>query len=334
MALCTSCILAQSEPNLAAIRLTIMLFVLVGGGISGYISSNRLGVSEHYAKKIMTFTLCTVDWVIILFVIWLLHLKLQLIVLPVFAVVLMSIITLLSALFFHRKKNIEEKSIITLILAGGISNVGYTGGAFVCYGLFGLQALGLAQLYLIFWFPLVFIVFFPLLKIREIRTKDSSSKLSVYHILDPRMMLIPAALLAVILNLTQVSVPSFIIRLHIIDILVFTSSLLTFYSIGLRVKLTRIRDYFRHYFPVLAIKFLLTPAIAFALLLVVSIFGITLTELARNVIIILSFSPCGVMMVTMSNVFNLDGPLASAVWVASTVVYVILIVPILCLIFI
>jgi predicted permease len=66
----------------------------------------------------------------------------------------------------------------------------------------------------------------------------------------------------------------------------------------------------------------------------VSIFGITLTELARNVIIILSFSPCGVMMVTMSNVFNLDGPLASAVWVASTVVYVIIIVPILCLLFI
>ncbi|MHC4270797.1 MAG: AEC family transporter [Planctomycetota bacterium] len=334
MTICTSCILAQSEPNLAAIRLTIMLFVLVGGCFLGYISSSRFGVPEHYAKKIMTFTLCTFDWLIILFVIWLLQLKLQLVVLPVFAVVLMSIITLLSASFYHRSKNAEDKSKITLTLAGGISNIGYTGGAFVCYGLFGLQALGLAQLYLMFWFPLVFIVFFPLLKIREIRTSDSSSKLRVYHILDPRMMLVPAALVAVVLNLTKVSVPSFITRFHIIDILVFTSSLLTFYSIGLRVKLTRIRDYFRNYYPVLAIKFLLTPAIAFALLFMVSIFSITLTELARNVIIILSFSPCGVMMVTMSNVFNLDGPLASAVWVASTVVYVIIIVPILCLLFI
>jgi predicted permease len=327
-------VLAQSESDLAAIRLTIMLFVLVGGCFLGYISSNRFGVSENYAKKIMTFTLCTFEWLIILFVIWLLKLKVELIVLPIFAVVLMSIITLLSASFYHRSKNAEDKSKITLTLAGGISNIGYTGGAFVCYGLFGLQALGLAQLYLMFWFPLVFIVFFPLLKIREIRTSDSSSKLRVYHILDPRMMLVPAALVAVVLNLTKVSVPSFITRFHIIDILVFTSSLLTFYSIGLRVKLTRIRDYFRNYYPVLAIKFLLTPAIAFALLFMVSIFGITLTDLSRNVIIILSFSPCGVMMVTMSNVFNLDGPLASAVWVASTVVYVILIVPILCLIFI
>jgi predicted permease len=59
-----------------------------------------------------------------------------------------------------------------------------------------------------------------------------------------------------------------------------------------------------------------------------------LTDLARNVIIILSFSPSGVMMVTMSNVFSLDGPLASAVWVATTVIYVIIIVPILCLFFI
>ncbi|MHC4842236.1 MAG: AEC family transporter [Planctomycetota bacterium] len=333
MTICTSCVLAQSEPNLAAIRLTIMLFVLVGGCLSGYISSNHFDVSENYAKKIMTFTLCTFEWLIVLFVIWLLKLKLELIVLPIFAVVLMSIITLLSASFYHHSKNTEDKSRITLTLAGGISNVGYTGGAFVCYGLFGLQALGFAQLYLIFWFPLVFIVFFPLLKIREIRTIDSSHKIRVYHILDPRMMLIPAALVAVILNLTRVSVPSFITRFYIIDILVFTSSLLTFYSIGLRVKLTRIRDYFRNYYPVLAIKFLLTPAIAFALLFMISIFSISLTELARNVIIILSFSPCGVMMVTMSNVFNLDGPLASAVWVASTVVYVILIVPILCLVF-
>jgi predicted permease len=328
-----SYILAESAGNLAAIRLTIMFFVLVGGCLFGYLSSSRFRISEHYAKKIMTFTLCTFEWLIVLFVIWLLKLKIELIVLPIFAVVLMSTVTLLSAVFFRLIK-MEEKSKLTLILAGGISNVGYTGGAFVCYGLFGLQALGLAQLYLIFWFPLVFIFFFPLLKIREIRTNDSSNKLSIYHILDPRMMVIPAALLAIILNLTQVKVPSFITRFYIIDILVFTSSFLTFYSIGLRFRLVRIRDYFRLYFPVLAIKFLITPAIAFGLLLLISIMSINLTELAGNVIIILSLSPCGVMMVTMSNVFNLDGPLASAVWVASTVVYVILIVPILCLIFI
>jgi len=319
-------------PSITAIRLTLMLFVLVGGCLGGYISSNRFGVSEHLAKKIMTFTLCTFEWIIVLFVIWLLNLKVELVMLPVFGVILMSIITLFSA-FFFRLTSMKEKSKITLILAGGISNVGYTGGAFVCYGLFGLQALGLAQLYLMLWFPLVFIVFFPLLKIREIRTGDAAEKAAMYHLLDARMMVIPAALLAVTLNLTQVKFPSFILRLHIIDILVFTSSFLTFFSIGLRFRLVRVRDYFRKYIPVLAIKFLVTPAIAFGLLFLVSVFSINLTGLVGSVIIIQSFSPCGVMMVTMSNVFNLDGPLASAVWVASTVVYVALVVPILCLIF-
>ncbi|MHC4759657.1 MAG: hypothetical protein ACYTE8_13505, partial [Planctomycetota bacterium] len=113
----TICILADSEPNLAPVRLTIMLLVLVGGCFLGYLSSNRFGVPENYAKKIMTFTLCTFDWLIILFVIWLLQLKLQLIVLPVFAVALMSVVTLLSAWFFNRKKTIESKSRITLTLA-------------------------------------------------------------------------------------------------------------------------------------------------------------------------------------------------------------------------
>jgi predicted permease len=165
------------------------------------------------------------------------------------------------------------------------------------------------------------------------RTGDAAEKAAIYHLLDARMMVIPAALLAVTLNLTQVKFPSFILRLHIIDILVFTSSFLTFFSIGLRFRLVRVRDYFRKYIPVLAIKFLITPAIAFGLLFLVSVFSINLTGLVGSVIIIQSFSPCGVMMVTMSNVFNLDGPLASAVWVASTVVYVVLVVPMLCLIF-
>jgi hypothetical protein len=34
-------------------------------------------------------------------------------------------------------------------------------------------------------------------------------------------------------------------------------------------------------------------------------------------------------MVTMSNVFDLDGPLASALWVVTTAVFAIVVVPVL-----
>jgi predicted permease len=53
----------------------------------------------------------------------------------------------------------------------------------------------------------------------------------------------------------------------------------------------------------------------------------------QNVIIVLSAAPSAVLMVTMSNVFDLDGPLASALWVVTTAVFVVVVVPVLFIVY-
>jgi predicted permease len=305
-----------------------MLAILVGGLVSGYLASNRFGLPERFAKKIMTIVLVCLNWPIALFVIWPMQLTGQLIWLPIVGVVLMLTITAISTTLFSFFK-LDRRSRLTLMLAGALSNMGYTGGAFVCYALFGATGLAMANLYPAFWIPTVYLTFFPLLKIQELRIKDSKAKFRLSKVLDFRFLVLPAVIAAIVLNLTDVESPAFIAKFHIIDILVYIASGLSFFAIGLRVKLSRLKNYISLYFPLAAVKFILTPALALLIIWLLTLTGQNLTGLVKKVIIVLSATPSAVLMVTMSNVFDLDGPLASALWVVTTAIFAAIVVPVL-----
>ena len=87
------------------------------------------------------------------------------------------------------------------------------------------------------------------------------------------------------------------------------------------------------YFPLAAVKFILAPAVALLLITLLALAGQSLEGLVQNVIMVLAATPSAVLMVTMSNVFDLDGPLASALWVVTTAVFVLIVVPVLFLTF-
>jgi len=306
--------------------------VLVVGLVSGFLASSRFGLPEHLAKKIMTIVLVCFNWLIALLVIWSMQLSRQLIWLPIVGVVLMLAITALSAGIFYFLEP-DRRSRLTLILAGGLSNTGYTGGAFVCYALFGMTGLALANIYLLLCLPIFYLVYLPLLKVRELRKEDRNFRLKLNFLLDFRMLAIPAIIAAIILNLINVKSPAFIAKFHIIDILVYIASSLSFFAIGLRVKLSRLKDYISLYFLIAAIKFILTPALALAIIALLALAGQNLNSMVQKVIIILSATPSAVLMVTMSNVFDLDGPLASALWVVTMAIFVVIVVPVLFLLF-
>ncbi len=328
----SDCLAALSALQTARFRLIGMLAVLVIGLTSGYLASNRFGVSENIAKKIMTIVLVSFNWMIGLFVIWSMNLSRQLIWLPIVGVVLMLTITVLSAVIFYFIEP-DRKSWLTLTLAGAISNTGYTGGAFVCYALFGMTGLALANIYLLICLPVFYLVYLPLLKLHEIHSKGHSVKLKFDFLLDLRMIAIPVIITAIILNLTGVKRPDFIKDFYIVDILVYTASSLSFFAIGLRVKLVRLKNYISLYFPVAAVKFILTPVVAILIIAVLKMAGQNLDSLFQKIIIVSSATPSAVLTVTLSNVFDLDSPLASALWVVTMAVFVVIVVPVLFLLF-
>lgn len=328
----SDCLAGLSDAHIARLRLVGMLTVLVGGLVSGYLAGSRFGLPEHFAKKIMTAVLVCFDWLIALLVIWPMQLSRQLVWLPIVGLALISIITALSAVFFYFLEP-DRKSRLTLVLAAGLSNTGYTGGAFVCYALFGIDGLAMANIYLLLSVPAFYLFYLPYLKVRELRAKDRSVALKFDFLLDFRMLAIPAVIAAIILNLTNVKSPAFMAKLHIVDILVYVASSLSFFAIGLRVKLSRLKNYISLYFLIAAVKFILTPAVALLIIALLALTGQNLNGTVQKVIIILSATPSAVLMVTMSNVFDLDGPLASALWVVTMAIFVAIIVPVLFFLF-
>jgi predicted permease len=321
-----------SADDVARLRFASMLVVLAGGLGSGYMAANRFGVQEHLAKKLMTVVLVCLNWPIALLVIWRMQLTTQLVWLPIVGVILMLTMTAFSAAVFSFFR-LDQKSRLTLILAGALSNLGYTGGAFVCYALFGAEGLGLANLYLVLWIPTVYLVFFPILKARELQIDRSEGGLRLSQILDARCLAIPAVISAIVLNLTNVRFPAFVSRLHIIDIFVYAASSLAFFAIGLRIKVSRLKNYVYLYFPLVGVKFVVTPVVALLLVGLLGSVGRDLSGLVREVIIVLSVTPSAVVMVTISNVFDLDGPLASALWVVTTGIFAVIVAPVLFFVF-
>ena len=329
-----NCILATADPvgNMATFRLVSMLVVLMGGLFFGYLASSKFGMPENYAKKIMTFVLLFLNWPIALFVIWPLKLELELIWLPIAGMILMLSVTAFSVPIAMMLK-LDKKSRITFLLASSLSNLGYTGGGFVCYALFGSTALAMANIYVVLWLPTAYFVFFPLLKIIELRQYDPQSRFQIGHIFDLRYIVLPAILVALILNISGIKQPGFIRDFHIVDFFIYSASALAFFAIGLRVKLSRFKNYISLYFSLAAVKFIATPLVALLIIYIFGLAGHRLNELVRNVIIVMSVTPSAVIMVTMSNVFDLDSKMASALWVVNTAFFALVVVPILVFIF-
>ena len=311
----------------ATLRLLSMLLVLVTALSAGFYARKR-EVPEIWAKKIMMFVVVVLNWPVALFVIWKMKLDKQYIWLPVITVLLMLAVALFSTLFSSLLK-LNYKSRFTFILASSLSNLSYTGGAFVCYAMFGQLGLGLANLYIIFWLPTAYLVFFPILKIREMKNSDQPMKFSFNQIFDARYIVLPAIFIALLLNWLKIPQPQFIQSWHIIDFFIYSASFLAFFAIGLRVKVSRLKNYLNLYFPLACVKFIVSPVIAGLLIWILAMTGTRLSDIVIKVIIILSVTPCAVMMVMISNVFDLDSKLASALWVVNTAVFALIVVPIL-----
>jgi predicted permease len=275
----------------------------------------------------MLLVLVTFNWIIALLVIWNLPLDPAYIWLPVTAVIVLLGTTAVSVPIV-RRLDIPPDSRLTVLMAASLSNLGYTGGAFVCYALFGTVGLGLAHIYVTLWLPAAYLVFLPILKLHEAR-RTPASVFSWTNIFDARYLPVPAVLLALALNLRGLPVPAFVARIHLVDIFVYTASAMAFFAIGMQVKFSHLRRNKALYLIVSGIKFVVSPLLALAVIVILKITGQEITGLVPKIILVLAACPSAVMMVTMSNAFGLDGRLASALWVVTTAIFVAVVIPIL-----
>ena len=212
-------------------------------------------------------------------------------------------------------------------MACALSNQGYTMGGLACYLLFGAAGLGLSRIYVAFWPPLLVFVLFPLANSYSTQLSKKSMGLvileGIWHV---RSLVVVGLGMGIALSLLKVPYPRWIETYHLLKILVFVGTFASFGMIGLSLHANHISKYVSLYLSQGFVKFIIAPLVSVAMVLLL---GFGAWELPGAVAVIQGFMPTAVSSVLIANLFGLNTRMASALFVVNTVIFLVLILPIL-----
>lgn len=299
----------------------------------GYLCRRLQWVKETAGETIMTIVAVFGYPCVGFLTLWDVHLNRSDILMPLMAIVHATIMTFLSlALAGYFTTERPEKGLFAV--AGGLGNNGFTMGAFVLYLLYGEAGMGVANLYFILFMPVVVFVVYPIARhYATEQPQGSMASLILHSIFDWRSIGLPISLLGIIMSAIGIPRPSIIADTHVIDILVYLLTPLAFFSIGLRLHVSKFVPLWRPILGLAFVRFVLAAVVGWALAYATWLTPWAVHGLRWNVCIVESFVPTAVTMVAVANMFRLCPREASVLFVANTIMYLILVLPFVWLIY-
>lgn len=310
-------------------RFILIVSGIIMAGVLGYFCRRRKVISENIAGTLM-FRTVVFGWTpVSILSLWLVDLKWSLITLPAISLALPLCMAPVGFLLL-RLHSLDRRSAGSFVMSCGLANIGATMGGFICYCLFGIEeGLAYAQLYTISWFLPYICCYYVIAR----RFGDPDAIIDVPFILstilDRRSLPMLGAVIGLTLNISGVPMPQFILTFHLIDLLLIPSVLLSFFAIGLQIHLASIAQMPSLYLTLAAAKFLVAPAISFALLALATAMGVVLPPNAYKVVLIEGFMPTAVFAVIIANLFDLNSRLASILFLVNTAIFLVLVLPFL-----
>ena len=199
---------------------------------------------------------------------------------------------------------------------GSFTNIGSI-GALVCFIFLGEQGFALVPIYKLFEELSYYSIGFPVAKYYS-ATQTTESTMDRIRSLskDPFILVaLSSIVLGALLNRSSIPRPAFFGTLVSICVPLGTVLLLT--SIGLALRLRRVRDYLKECFSVSLIKFLFVPILASSLAYLLG-FGDIDEGLPLKVVIILSSMPVAFNALIPPSIYDLDLDLANSCWFFTT----------------
>ena len=288
--------------------------------LAGYVSRRR-GVSEKLAEKLMWLVVVFGYPSVGLFAVWGTNLAgaVWLPVLAAFYIVILTGVGLAFSRLLTRDRPLEG----LFAIACGMGNTGFTMGAFLCYLLFGFDAIGLAAVYDLSWWLMLVCLMYPLARhyAAEKPPEGGLGLLIWRNVMDIRSLGLLATIAGLGLNLLHLPFPMAVRDQHVMDVLMFITSTLAFFSIGLRLHASHVRPIMRLIVGLGAMRFLVAPLVALGLWALTLLTPWPLTGIPRGVFHVESCIPTAVTMVAIANLFHLRPREASALFVVNTLSY-------------
>ena len=217
-----------------------------------------------------------------------------------------------------------------MILGAGLSNHGFTLGAYLCYALlepaddalrYGIAFVTSMQLFMV-------LIFYP------VATRFGIGGGTIGQMLHGSFLTIRAvplytALAGLLLNLSGLPDPQWVFDSGLIEVLFFVAAAGSYAGIGLRLRIGDSLGAWKMHGLLAFVQFIFHPLATVALIAALAFSGVVLGPLVRDVMLIQAFTPTAINVVIAANLFHLDARLGSVLWVINTLAFCVLVLPVL-----
>lgn len=301
----------------AELKFILFQMMVILPFIAGFFLKKKLADPSVFSRKLVRVNIIALDPLIALWSIWGLDLSGGLFMLPA-AGILLSGAGFLIGLASPGLANLENKSRKTFLISSCLANHGFTMGGFICYLIAGEKGLGLAAIFVSYFLPFVFTIVFPY---------AASSGHSIFSLdyfrrqfISLQNMPLYAVIAAICLKSCGINRPeNFYFPL---DLLIALSIILYYLTLGTNFSVKDLAGVKKLHLGLAVIKFFILPAAAWATLQFVH-----LDPAIEMVILIQSFMPAAIYSVVTSILYDLDTRLASGLFVANTLLFIIIVLP-------
>lgn len=322
--------------------------------VAGYVSRERGILPEEASRK--------VHWVTIVFLwsaagffalwnlqpvranIWVLFIEPLLVVIPAFLIIPLA-----------KAIKLKRNQIGVLALAAGLRNSGFALGAFLAYAILpvgdllrteagpsgllsedkatalAISALAYGLLIVMTMSMAVVVFLFPMVQHFAGDGKGDGpgiGRIIFKSFVDWKAMLFYSSAAGIALAYSPIPCPQIVFDWHILKVLIFLGSATAYFGIGLRLHLDQIRPHLKSHLIVALVKFIATPILTVALLLLAGNLGVTPPPpMLQQCFILIAFMPTAIQTVIVANLFHLDARMAGSVWIVNMLIFLIVVLP-------
>ncbi len=307
----------------------LRMLVLIGGSmVLGYLARRMKLCSERLAGWLMTFVAVVGYSTVALLSIWGTPLQIADMLLPAIAVVQIGVMAGIS-LNVGRFLTKDRPEIGLFGITSAVGNHGMTMGGLVVFLIYGSEALGLSMIYCLTFPWVMVLLMYPVARHYSGATPAQRlGPLMLRSIFDWRSAGILFAVVGVVLSVAGVARPKAIETYHVVPAGVYIINVMAYFAIGLRLRVSDIKRLLKLIFALAGMRFVVAMGVCVCLLSLLRLSPWALTGLRWNVVLILSFVPTAVTNVAVANMFDLRPREASVLFVANTLMYLVLVLPI------
>ncbi|MDP7163196.1 MAG: hypothetical protein QF577_01100 [Phycisphaerae bacterium] len=310
-----------------------MKFILTIGLIAsataaGYLS-RRFGLfREGLARPIMTVVMVAGYPLVGFLTIWKVRLQPSDAWLPVLGAAQATLQAMIALLIGRRLfRDREERGLFGF--ACGIGNHGITMAGFVIFLLAGEEGLGYSTVYATYTYVALVLLSYSIARHYSSGAPQRSlGRLLVGSLLNWRSVGLPVCVAAIVVSACGVPRPTVFSEYHVVDVLMYLLVFTAYFSIGLRLHAAHVLKIKRMILGTLAVRHLGGAVLGLGLLSLTLLIGWPLTGLGRTVFLVQSSVPMGVFGVGVANMFYIKPRQASLLFVVTSLVYLVVGLPI------